>query len=89
MLNVKTALFLLAFIPQFVDSALPALGQFLLLGSICVALNTAVDVAVVLGASRIMRAPGTALRRARMMSVASGSTLIGLGVYIAIAKSDR
>jgi hypothetical protein len=50
-LNVKTAVFFLAFLPQFVDVVLPLVPQFVVLGSICVMLNTAVDVAVVLGAS--------------------------------------
>src|ERR1700722_5715465 len=39
-LNPKTALFFLAFIPQFVDHAAPLLPQFILLGAISVALNT-------------------------------------------------
>ena len=46
-LNVKTALFFLAFLPQFIDPAHAALPQLLLMGSICVALNTAVDVVAV------------------------------------------
>jgi threonine/homoserine/homoserine lactone efflux protein len=47
-LNVKTALFFLAFIPQFIDHTLPMAPQFALLGLICVCLNTAVDFLVVL-----------------------------------------
>src|SRR5688500_7371358 len=41
-LNVKTALFFLAFLPQFVAAGEPLAPQLALLGSICVALNTAV-----------------------------------------------
>ncbi|MDB5490058.1 MAG: RhtB family transporter [Reyranella sp.] len=52
-LNPKTAAFFLAFLPQFVDpSAGPVWLQFLLLGLISVALNTAVDVVVAMLASR-------------------------------------
>jgi len=40
MLNPKTALFFLAFIPQFIHHTAPLLMQFLTLGSISVALNT-------------------------------------------------
>ena len=35
-LNVKTALFFLAFIPQFVNHALPLATQFVILGLVCV-----------------------------------------------------
>ncbi|MEN9774183.1 MAG: putative threonine efflux protein [Pseudomonadota bacterium] len=38
-LNVKTALFFLAFLPQFVGPTEPLVPQLVLLGSICVALN--------------------------------------------------
>jgi threonine/homoserine/homoserine lactone efflux protein len=53
-LNVKTALFFLAFLPQFTTPAEPLLLQLVLLGSICVALNTLVDVMAVLGAQRLL-----------------------------------
>ena len=38
-LNVKTALFFLAFLPQFVSPNEPLVAQLVLLGSICVALK--------------------------------------------------
>jgi threonine/homoserine/homoserine lactone efflux protein len=43
-LNVKTALFFLAFLPQFISSSEALVPQLVLLGSICVTLNTLVDV---------------------------------------------
>jgi threonine/homoserine/homoserine lactone efflux protein len=46
-LNPKTAAFFLAFLPQFVDPSGTVWLQFLLLGLVSVALNTAVDIAVV------------------------------------------
>jgi threonine/homoserine/homoserine lactone efflux protein len=83
-LNVKTALFFLAFIPQFVEPSAPAFGQFIMLGCTCVALNTLVDVVVVIAASRIAsRVALPAGRIPKALRVASASTLIGLGVYVA------
>jgi len=47
-LNMRTALFFLASLPQFVTPGEPLAAQRVLLGSICVALNTLVDVVAVL-----------------------------------------
>lgn len=86
-LNVKTALFFLAFVPQFVDPAAPPLAQFIVLGLVCVLLNTSVDVLVALGASRLLAGRGAAL--GRWLTASSGCTLIGLGAYVAFSESRR
>jgi threonine/homoserine/homoserine lactone efflux protein len=87
-LNPKTALFFLAFIPQFVDRHYGSvLWQFLLLGSMSVTLNTACDLVVTLLAAPIgarLRASATLRRRQR---TATGLTLIGLGAYVAVADA--
>jgi len=62
-LNVKTALFFLAFLPQFVTQSEPLIPQLVLLGSICVTLNTAVDVVAVFAAERLLQS--TAARAIR------------------------
>jgi threonine/homoserine/homoserine lactone efflux protein len=85
-LNVKTALFFVAFLPQFVSTALPLLAQLVVLGSICVAFNTVADVLAVLAAQKLLHsATGRAAHR-RLLSGASGLTMIGLGVWLALTR---
>lgn len=85
-LNVKTALFFLAFLPQFVSPAEPVVPQLVLLGSICVALNTAVDVVAVLAAHRLLRSGAARAARARLVNRLSGATMLGLGVFLALSR---
>ena len=87
-LNPKTALFFLSFIPQFIS---PRLGhvflQFLIFGMVSVALNTSADLLVVSLAAplgRKLKASATFRRRQR---VASGFGMIGLGAYVALTDS--
>jgi threonine/homoserine/homoserine lactone efflux protein len=86
MLNVKTALFFLAFLPQFVAPGEPLVPQVVLLGSICVALNTLVDVIAVFAAGRLLRSSTARAARARFLTRASGVTMVGLGAYLALAR---
>jgi threonine/homoserine/homoserine lactone efflux protein len=87
MLNPKTALFFLSFLPQFVS---PHLGhvvrQFLILGCVSVALNTLADFIVVMCASPL----GTFFRSnpcfRRRQRVASGIGMIGLGAFVAFGE---
>jgi threonine/homoserine/homoserine lactone efflux protein len=87
-LNVKTALFFLAFLPQFVSQAAPLAPQLVLLGSICVVLNTLVDVAAVFAAHRLVTSGPARAARARLLTRASGATMVGLGAYLAAAKRE-
>ena len=86
-LNPKTAIFFLAFIPQFVSRAGSVFGQFLLLGTISVALNTGCDLIVTFAAAPI----GARLRSSpvlgRRQRTATGLTLIGLGAFVAVSDS--
>ncbi len=87
-LNVKTALFFLAFLPQFVAPGAAAVSQLALLGCICVALNTLVDVVVVFAAHRLLRSEAASAARARLMTRASGVTMVGLGTFLALARRE-
>ena len=87
-LNPKTAIFFLAFIPQFVNRAEGGtFWQFLLLGTISVTLNTCGDLVVILLAAPIgARLRSSAVLRRRQRT-ATGLTLIGLGAYVAFADN--
>ena len=87
-LNVKTALFFLAFLPQFVSASQPLLPQLVLLGSICVGLNTLVDVIAVFAADRLLKSSAARAARARLLTRVSGVTMLGLGAYLALARRE-
>ena len=85
-LNPKTAAFFLAFLPQFVDPAGTVWLQFAALGLISVTLNTAVDVGVVLAASRARRfvlGRPTFVRRLRS---GAGVVIAGLGLSLLLTR---
>ena len=97
-LNVKTALFFVAFLPQFVSLDAPVTLQLLIMGTLCVTLNTLADVVAVFAAERLLASEGAngvsganganVVRgsRARWLRRGSGLTLIGLGAYLAMAR---
>jgi threonine/homoserine/homoserine lactone efflux protein len=87
-LNPKTAIFFLAFIPQFVNRVSGGVfWQFLLLGTISVALNTSCDLVVTFAAAPISaRLRSSAVLRRRQRT-ATGHTLIGLGAFVAVSDS--
>ncbi len=79
-LNPKTALFFLSFIPQFVAPAHGhAFFQFALLGAISVSLNTAADLVVVGMAAPLERKLKNSIRFRRRQRTACGLGMIGLG----------
>jgi threonine/homoserine/homoserine lactone efflux protein len=88
MLNPKTALFFLAFIPQFIHHNAPLLTQFLALGSISVALNTLADIIIVVAAVPLTRRLSSSPLWLRRQRQASGAALIGLGGYVALSSGS-
>jgi threonine/homoserine/homoserine lactone efflux protein len=90
LLNPKTALFFLAFVPQFVAPGRGSVfGQFVLLGGLSVALNTSADLIVATFAGtiseRLKRNPRLQVKQ-RLMA---GCGMIGLGVYVGCSGSGR
>lgn len=87
LLNPKTALFFLSFLPQFVSQARGHIEfQLLVLGTISVVLNTAVDLVVVMFAVPFGRFLGTNTRFRRNQRLASGVGMIGLGAFVAFRE---
>ncbi|TIL70807.1 MAG: LysE family translocator [Mesorhizobium sp.] len=88
-LNPKTAIFFMAFLPQFIDASatFPVWLQFLVLGTIVNLMFSSADVMCVVLAGALI----TRLRRSsyaqRLMRRAGGAVLVGLGVHVALQKS--
>lgn len=86
-LNPKTALFFLSFIPQFVNrSGGHVFLQFVALGTISVVLNTSADLVVIALAGPLgekIRSSATFRRRQRTVT---GAIMIGLGTYLATSE---
>jgi threonine/homoserine/homoserine lactone efflux protein len=87
-LNPKTALFFLSFIPQFVSHTGGHIFlQFVTLGTISVVLNTTADLIVIALAGPIgvrIRSSSVFRRRQRTLT---GAIMIGLGTYLATSES--
>lgn len=87
-LNPKTALFFIAFIPQFINPEGIVFAQFLLLGTISILLNTAVDFVVILLAGPLGQWLQNSARLRKTQQYVTGTGLIALGSYVAFA-GDR
>jgi threonine/homoserine/homoserine lactone efflux protein len=87
-LNPKTVLFFLSFIPQFVNRASGHVFlQFVALGTISVVMNTTADLIVIALAGPLgerIRSSATFRRRQRTVT---GAIMIGLGTYLATSES--
>ena len=88
-LNPKTALFFLAFLPQFVDPSAAVAPQMLVLGTLLVGLGVVSDgtyALVAAGAGRRLRETAAARRRLDRLS---GGVFVSLGLIAAFAGEPR
>jgi len=88
-LNPKTALFFLSFIPQFVNrESGHVFWQFLVLGTVSVSLNTSADLLVTMFAGPLGNRIRSSARFRRTQRTATGAIMIGLGTYLAASKAE-
>jgi threonine/homoserine/homoserine lactone efflux protein len=87
-LNPKTALFFLSFIPQFVNrGAGHVFLQFVTLGTISVVMNTGADLIVIALAGPLGERIRSSAKFRRRQRTVTGAIMIGLGTYLATSES--
>lgn len=86
LLNPKTALFFLAFLPQFVDpsAALAVWAQLLILGTFVNLAFSSADIACVMLSGAIIHKLKQSSRAQRIMQRLGGMILVGLGINMAL-----
>ena len=88
MLNPKTALFFLSFIPQFVNrDAGHVFAQFIVLGTVSVTLNTSADIIVTMLAGPLGQRIRESTRFRRRQRTLTGAVMIGLGAYLVVGET--
>lgn len=87
-LNPKTAIFFMAFLPQFIDaSGAPVWIQFVVLGTIVNLMFSFADVIGVMLAGAIVARLRGSSRAQKLMQRAGGAILVGLGTHLALQRS--
>ena len=85
-LNPKTAIFYIAFLPQFTDpnTAFPVWLQLLVLGTIVNVMFSSADAICVVLAARITALVQKVTTGARLVQRIGGVALVGLGIYLGL-----
>jgi len=88
LLNPKTAIFFLTFLPQFADpgASWPVWAQLLILGTIVNLMFSSADLACVILSTRALRMLKKSELTTRLARRLGGSLLIGLGVHLAASR---
>lgn len=88
-LNPKTAIFFVAFLPQFIDASasFPVWLQFLVLGTIVNLMFSSADIVCVFLAGAVVDRLRQSGRARRMMQRAGGAVLVGLGTHVMFQRS--
>jgi threonine/homoserine/homoserine lactone efflux protein len=87
-LNPKTALFFLSFIPQFVDRRHGhVFWQFVAFGTASVILNTSADLVVIMLAGPLGERIRSSVTFRRRQRTVTGLIMMGLGTYLAMSDS--
>ncbi|TCV71932.1 MULTISPECIES: LysE family translocator [Neorhizobium] len=88
-LNPKTAIFFLAFLPQFVDAnaSLPLWAQLAILGAIVNTIFTFADVVCVFLAGLIIEKVKQSSRTQKLVQRLGGTILVGLGLHVALQRT--
>ncbi|MER8834276.1 LysE family translocator [Mesorhizobium sp. M0045] len=88
-LNPKTAIFFMAFLPQFIDASavFPVWLQFVVLGTIVNLMFSSADIVCVVLAGAVIARLRQSSRAQSLMRRAGGAVLVGLGVHVALQKS--
>jgi len=86
-LNPKTALFFLSFIPQFVNrTSGHVFLQFVILGTLSVVMNTTADLIVIAMAGPLGEKIRSSAKFRRRQRTVTGAIMIGLGTYLATSE---
>jgi threonine/homoserine/homoserine lactone efflux protein len=88
LLNPKTAVFFAAFLPQFMNPALPAIPQGVALGALFVGIAGITDTAYALAASTVVPVLTRTGRLRAAGRYLTGGTFIGLGVLTAFGGQE-